>query len=124
MMEIYCEMLNDLLDSSKLNLDVQVGVVLEAVVCWITCSTVLSSWAYAQASSSDNSSNKCEQGIIKGLLCWCAIGMTLTNHHPQVDCTISIRTRMVPSVLLVARYVACRSARVATAKGQCWWSRA
>lgn len=24
MMEIYCEMLNDLLDSSKLNLDVQV----------------------------------------------------------------------------------------------------
>lgn len=26
MMEIYCEMLNDLLDSSKLNLDVQVGL--------------------------------------------------------------------------------------------------
>jgi hypothetical protein len=25
MLEIYCEMLNDLLDSSKLNLDVQVG---------------------------------------------------------------------------------------------------
>jgi hypothetical protein len=26
MMEVYCEMLNDLLDRSKLNLDVQVGL--------------------------------------------------------------------------------------------------
>lgn len=129
MMEIYCEMLNDLLDSRKLNLDVQVG-----------------NWHTGAAHK--QRSNQCLAAGSHGCLCAAAkavwsVVMRGCSLRRAAACAVTLDTLLqqwlyfLIQFFLPARLPAClpalpthlpmcpchRSVRVVLARALCWWLR-